>query len=219
MIPKTIVVPLDGSPLAERAVGVATPLASEVGADVVLMTTPWYGDRSSPHSYLESVVAQRGDAPFDAVVATNPSAASAIIDIADEHPESIVCMTTHGRGRLRWAVLGSVTESTVRESKQPLLLIGPRGEPTWSRPGRKVVACVDGAASDHTTIAAACEWAKALGLGVVLAFVSHPLDVEEAEHPETLFAPLTELVRAEGLPVEAELDSELVRRRRAGRLL
>jgi len=205
MMPKTIVVPLDGSAPSERALDVAAPLADELGADVVLLTTPWYGDRSSPRSYLAGVVASRDDAGFEGVVSSEPAAATAIRAIVDERPDAMVCMTTHGRGRLRWAVLGSVTETVIREASEPMILVGPRGEPTWSRPGQRIVACVDGSKSDADAVSVACDWAKALDLEVVLAFVSHPLDVEAATHPDELLGAWADHARAEGVSVHAEL--------------
>lgn len=55
MTPKSIVVPLDGSQLVERAVHVAAPLAERLGASVELVTTRWLNDTRSPRDYLDSV--------------------------------------------------------------------------------------------------------------------------------------------------------------------
>ena len=53
--------------------------------------------------------------------------ASAIADMAHEHDYDIIAMATHGRsGISRW-VLGSVTETLVRTSGNPVLVIPPQG--------------------------------------------------------------------------------------------
>jgi nucleotide-binding universal stress UspA family protein len=98
-------------------------------------------------------------------------------------------MTTHGRGRLRWAVAGSVAEAVIRDATRPLLLVGPHGVATWSDPPGQVVACVDGTQAGVAVARAAGAWAKALGSEVTLVFVAHPLDVEDATHPEHVFDP------------------------------
>jgi nucleotide-binding universal stress UspA family protein len=207
MLPKTIVVPLDESALAERALKVARPLAHELDASVVLVTTPAGVEARRSRSYLETVVALEGDEHFDIEVAPERAAADAIRRVVRERPRAMVCMTTHGRGRLRWAVAGSVAEEVIHESTEPLLLVGPRGEPTWSRPARRVIVGIDGSAAGTAAVRLACEWAKALDLEVVLACVCHPLDVEDAEHPEQIFATLEALVRGEGLRVHSQLIS------------
>ncbi len=203
MIPKTIVVPLDGSELAERAVPVATPLAHHLGADVVL-TSATYGDTRARSSYLDHVAVLSGDDGIERVVIADTEAVDAIEQTVGARPGAMVCMTTHGRGRLRWAVTGSVAEDVIRASTEPILLVGPRGEPSWSRPARRVVACVDGTEAGRAATRQACAWAHALDLQVHLVFATHPLDVESTEHPETIFEPFAEIVRAEGLAVHAE---------------
>src|SRR4249920_746231 len=110
MVPKTIVVPLDGSPVAERALRIATPLAHRLDADVVLVTSTSDGNAEASRSYLEGVVTLFGDGELEPVVVADCRAADAIQQTASMRPESMVCMTTHGRGRLRWAVAGSVAE-------------------------------------------------------------------------------------------------------------
>ncbi|MGZ4734639.1 MAG: universal stress protein [Acidimicrobiia bacterium] len=201
-MPKTIVVPLDGSSRAEGAVRVAAPLAQALGADVVLVATPWTGDPRAPRAYLEGVAAETPQVPLQTMV-VEADAADAIRQTADERPAAMVCMTTHGRGRLRWAVAGSVAEEVIRASTGPLMLVGPRGEPSWSRPARRLVVCVDGTDAARIATHHACEWAKALDLEVHIVLATHPLDVASTEHPEVVFAPYEQIVAAEGLQVNS----------------
>ena len=206
MIPKTILVPLDGSDLAERSVPIAASLAERLGATVALVSAT-YGNERATRDYLDHVatLANRRDfdqanrRDFDKIVAADIEPADVILNSARELPDPIICMTTHGRGRLRWAVAGSVAEEVIQRATGPLLLVGPRGEETWSRPARRVVVCVDGTDAGRAATRHACEWATALGLEVQLVFATHPLDVEDSEHPEKVFAPSEEIVRASGL--------------------
>jgi nucleotide-binding universal stress UspA family protein len=200
MIPKTIIVPLDGSPLAESALNVARPLAELIRSDLVVVTTTWNGSTQDPGSYLDHVIARTGNDALEAVVVENMFADTAITDTALERPDSMVCMTTHGRGRLRWAAVGSVAEDVIRESTEPLLLVGPRAKAAWSQPARRVVVCVDGTPSDQASTRHACEWAKALDLEVHLARVYHPNDTT-SDRPNAVFGPLEAIVQDAGLRV------------------
>ncbi len=200
MMPKTLIVPLDGSPRSERAVSVAVPLARELGSDVVLLATPWERDPRAPRIYLDSVAAEAQLDGLEPLVVDAP-AADAILRAAQSRPAALVCMTTHGRGRLRWAVAGSVAEEVIRGSADPLLLVGPRGEQTWSRPARRIVVCVDGSPTSRVETTHVCEWATELDLEVHLVCATHPLDVEGTEHPDAIFGPLEEIVRDQGLAV------------------
>jgi nucleotide-binding universal stress UspA family protein len=89
----------------------------------------------------------------------------------------------------------------IERATEPLLLVGPRGEDTWSRAARRLVVCIDGTVSSLAATRHACEWAQTLGLEVQLVFATHPLDVEDTEHPDEIFAPYAEIVRAAGLEV------------------
>lgn len=202
MIPQTIVVPLDGSPLAERAVRVAAPLAERIRAGIILTSTT-HGDSRARRSYLDYVAALAGEGDFDVAVSEDLDAAEAIARTVAAQPAAMLCMTTHGAGRLRWAVAGSVAEQLIRESDQPLLLVGPRGEPRWNAAARRLVVCVDGSPAAVAAVRHACEWAKVLGLEITIVFVTHPLDVEGTAHPETIFEELEKVVRDEGIPVHA----------------
>ncbi len=143
---RNIVLPLDGSPLAEEALSTAAVVARSLDAKV---TSVWavppamgyYGDymtydaRAYLEMYEETEKAAKeylgrvsknltgaGVAKVDAkVVMQDP--ASAIIDLAQSLQDSLVVMTTHGRSGLgRWA-LGSVADKVVRHVGRPVLLL------------------------------------------------------------------------------------------------
>jgi nucleotide-binding universal stress UspA family protein len=206
MIPKTIVVPLDGSAFAQRALPVAVPLASRLGADLLLMSTPVEEDPDTVRRYLDAVAAFAANVPVEVCVVPDGDPAGAIGRVASEGPDRMVCMTTHGRGRFRWAALGSIAEAVVRDATRPVLLVGPHGVlPSPDGFTDHVVVCVDGSPSGPAALGPACEWAHALQGDLTLAYVAHPLDVQDAVHPEELLGPLEQRVRAEGIPLHTRI--------------
>src|SRR6188474_2412668 len=108
----TFVVPLDGSKFAERALPVANALATRLGGDVVAVTTPWERDPAAADRYLAEVAARTNLS--DSVLVRDREAAGAIEYAAHDGPDRTVCMTSHGRGGLRWAMLGSVAEEVLQ---------------------------------------------------------------------------------------------------------
>jgi nucleotide-binding universal stress UspA family protein len=133
-------------------------------------------------------------------------AADAIGQVANDGPDRMVCMTTHGRGRFRWAALGSVAEAVVRDASRPVLLVGPHSVlPSPDGFTDHVVLCVDGSPTAAVALGPACEWADALHGDLTLTYVAHPLDVQDAVHPEALLGPLEERVRAEGIPLHTRI--------------
>ena len=198
-IPRTIVVPLDGSKLAERALPITGTLAERLGSDVVLVSAPWDEDRDAAERYVQQVAAETSARVLETVVADDQPPVDAILAAVRDGPDRTVCMTTHGRGRFRWAMLGSVAEGVVSHSPEPVVLAGPRGRPEALRGSGRMVICVDGSTTSETIIPHACEWANAMHLDVEVAFVVHPLDVEDAEHPDAVLGPVADRVANEGL--------------------
>ena len=62
MMPKSILVPLDESPFAERAIPVARALATQLGADLAYFAALGDGTASQAERYLEFAVAEHGPA-------------------------------------------------------------------------------------------------------------------------------------------------------------
>ncbi|MDA1348970.1 MAG: universal stress protein [Chloroflexi bacterium] len=141
-----LVVPLDGSELAELALPYAERLARSLDLDVILVRTvkspvlyapysagyPYYVEsaildeqaESEVDSYLGDV-SERLSANGLRVKTIRPwvPAAMRITEAANDSPGSLVVMATHGRsGLTRW-VLGSVTEAVVRTSGAPVMIV------------------------------------------------------------------------------------------------
>ena len=61
------------------------------------------------------------------------SPARRILDLADAHPGSVIVMSTHGRGALARAALGSVTRETIQDTTTPILVIPPHAPAPLTR--------------------------------------------------------------------------------------
>jgi nucleotide-binding universal stress UspA family protein len=142
---KTIVVPLDGSELAEAVLPTVTEVAKALNLEVVLCrayelaASAYYGSEAYLPNYEEMTQQVRAEAEDYlrekaealkgaglakvSVVVVEGSGAEQIIRYAREHHDALVAMSTHGRSGIgRW-VLGSVTEKVVRHSDDPVLVV------------------------------------------------------------------------------------------------
>jgi nucleotide-binding universal stress UspA family protein len=172
-----IVVPLDGSPAAERALAPAIALVRRTGAPVRVLSRVLADDKEELTAYLAGV-ARRYDeiTDVDTEVVDRESIPDAIVD--GLRPDSLVCLSSHGRGGLRRATLGSITEALLRTIDRPALVVGPRAVRA-SFAGR-VVAALDGSRESERVVAPAIAWATMLGEPLWLAEVcqrDHRADV------------------------------------------
>ena len=139
----TILVPLDGSPLAEAALPKALELAEVSGARVLLLraaethtllprvdpTEAQVKVVSEAESYLARVrkrLTRQGRVTVETAVWYGP-AARAIVEAARIRKVDQIVMTTHGRSGVRRLLLGSVAESVLRGTTTPLLLLRTEG--------------------------------------------------------------------------------------------
>ncbi len=143
MIAKTYVVPLDGSPFAEKAVPVAAAFAQRTGGALLLVSAPFKGPLE-PRTYLAEVAARYPNVPIETLPHVDHLPADAILKVAGESDDRIVCMTSHGRGRVRWSVLGSTAEELIRRTDRPVLLVGRNCRDDFLTPDAHLLACVDG---------------------------------------------------------------------------
>lgn len=189
---RTILVPLDGSPLAERALPYAQGLAASVGARLLLVRAalprgfPVQGCADGEaqvtreaEQYLSSV-ADRLDTPgvVEAAVFSDP-AAEAIVEESRLRCVDLVVMATHGRSGLgRW-VCGSVVEAVLASSPVPVLLVRAwqdeqRPEALAHEP--RVLVPLDGSSFAEEALPVAERLVRNVGGRLVLLQVLRPPD-------------------------------------------
>jgi len=139
---KKILVPLDGSHLAKKALDQAEKLAKTFAAEIVLFQVvpfmPIYGSpelvtpliidekqKEAAERYLANLAEEMKKEGYKVttVVRTGQQVAVEIIDFAKESGVDLIVMCTHGRsGITRW-VLGSVTLKVLTRAETPILLL------------------------------------------------------------------------------------------------
>jgi nucleotide-binding universal stress UspA family protein len=186
---RTLLVPLDGSSLAERAMPYAIFLARSSAARVLLlravaapvfaMGDPTAGinqEMRDADDYLERVATSVAG-PVVVETATFPGdAAEAITWEINLRKVDLAVMSTHGRSGLgRW-VYGSVADAVVRRAASPVLLVPAATAREWAggRPFRILVP-LDGSDLSSKVLAPASGLASLLGAHVTLLYAAEPL--------------------------------------------
>jgi nucleotide-binding universal stress UspA family protein len=174
---RNVLVPLDGSELAARALPLARIVASQ-GAEFTLATVlpgdPQPGRTRGPADYLQEVAASlraAGVVVHTTVRLGEPAAA--LLDLVAECGADLVVMATHGRSGLGRAVLGSVADQVVRSSPIPVLLLHPSQHHTERL--RTLLVPVDGTPGGAVALAAAVPLARTSGARLILVRATVPL--------------------------------------------
>ncbi len=141
----SVIVPLDGSEMAESVLSPVADLAMALSLQVILLQAyalpaATYGDddyyvpnyielkdqiKNESEDYLSSkATSLRGQGVANvSTVAIDGSAADAIISLSHDTPDSLVALSSHSRSGLQRWVLGSVTEKVVRHCEGPVLVV------------------------------------------------------------------------------------------------
>lgn len=141
-----ILVPLDGSPLADQALPLALSLARRAQAQLILLRVvepPFVGDPYTSAQYMHwmevgyeeacrriersaNELRQQHDLVSSTVQTGHP--AELIVSTAMSNDADLIVMATHGyTGLRRWA-LGSVADKVLHASATPLLLVRSRND-------------------------------------------------------------------------------------------
>lgn len=168
-----ILVPLDGSSLSEGVLPYVRSLARAMHVPVELLRVSDTTQVTTRHSeYFEKVKAS-----FSGIVAVehtvelgNP--AGMIVDLAAEHPGTLIAMATHGySGAQRW-LLGSVAEKVLHATKNDLLVVRPaEGNTGGEAPLKTLLAPLDGSEWAEKVLPTLSGLATRLQSRVVLARV------------------------------------------------
>lgn len=211
-MPRTILLPVDGSNFAEHALPYALGIARRTGATLHPVLVHFPADGVSPsYPYAEAVEARDAEqrdhdaAYMDELVGRLRSSGVPIRPALLSGPVEreltryvetaridLVVMTTHGRSGLERAWLGSTADTLIRRSMVPLLLIRPSdetqeiGAEDHDAFGRVLVA-LDGSATAEVALRDALALGTTEGAELVLCHVIQPPVVPTSSYlPHTI---------------------------------
>ena len=184
---KNILVPLDGSKVAESALPYARLLAQKLGCDVELLQVidpaadvggsagrtgenPEEQAGRSADRYLSEIAGSFAHSRARVQV-RHGIASEVIIETAGRHPETLIVMASHGRSGIgRW-LLGSVAEKVLRAGISPLLLVRASDAAPASPQAalHSIVVPLDGSKLAEAALDPALELVRSLQIELVLA--------------------------------------------------
>ena len=188
---KRIIVPLDGSNRAERAIPVAARIARasegsiillrvvtiplEIGSQVIPLSgfssTTLDDDINAATNYLAAIArCDELDGIGVKMKVLTGAAAQKILDVVEEDQADLVVMCSHGDTGIKRLMLGSVAQKVARHSTVPVLVLRQDGSvpvssyPDHLRPLRAVMAVValDGSALAEAALMPAASLVMAL---------------------------------------------------------
>ena len=221
-----ILVPLDGSTLAESALPTAIRLAKAFGASLHLVraaeATPAPGGDSieaqirvvrEAEDYVKEI--EQRVAAEGVAVATSVwygRATESIVEAADVNHVDLIVMSTHGRTGLGRLFLGSVAESVLRAAHIPVLLLRTGGRPTMFK---RVLVPLDGSDLAEEVLPFLTEIAGPLDIEFTLLRVVVPVPPEYVEGTRYItvenIPARMEAARAYLAPIAAGLEAKGVR--------
>lgn len=182
----TILIPLDGSELAASALEPASEVARLAGARVHLVRVPDLpvhailnqlpGDiaretaaaRAEAESCLDEAAARlRAEGLTVTTSLQQGPPAHGIAQAVEETGAGLVVLTSHGRGAIARAWLGSTADRLIRGLDVPMLLLRKR---EWQKP-RRILVGLDGSERAEEILAPALELARLWESGLLLVHV------------------------------------------------
>ena len=143
---KRILVPTDGSKMAAKGIKCAVGLAKAIGATVVgyhgmePIAPAYYSEAAGIRAlqvraieklllgngehYLDALrrAADKAGVPWETLMTSPASPHLGILQAARAQRCDLICMASHGRGKLASALLGSVTQKVLTHSKVPVFV-------------------------------------------------------------------------------------------------
>ena len=163
----TVIVPLDGSELSERALNIAEAIAGRTSSDLLIARVGRIGaDEPEMEQIRKYLKARASNASGKVATFTDRGRpAQSIIELAHQHVDPIIVMSTHGRGGIHRWMTGSVAEEVVRGAGVPVLLVrGDQEIPSAEKIElRSILLPVDGSRYSESAIDYAVELARLFG--------------------------------------------------------
>ncbi|MBM3142030.1 MAG: universal stress protein [Chloroflexi bacterium] len=174
-----ILVPLDGSELAEQAIPYVEWLARKFNSEVIFITVCFAGDplERALKEYIErraEKIQSLGMKARSACIEGEP--ATSIIDFACKNDVSLIVISTHGRTGVSHWPLGSIANKVVQRSHIPVFLVRSShlGKAPADKELRKILLTLDGSHFSEAIIPYVEKLAKGMDSEAALLRVIEP---------------------------------------------
>jgi nucleotide-binding universal stress UspA family protein len=191
----TILVPLDGSALAGRALPYAVGLATAMHGRLVIAharTAPGRSDAPGfdPEATAAALREQGLTAEARLVYCRRADdAAGALLQAARDAEADLIVMSTHGRGGLTRLVLGSVADRLFGRAEVPVLLVTSGCPTDWaSDHGLQILVPVDGSELAEAAIEPAVKLAALVDAEILLVRIVSSIMHVRHRHGRTLLS-------------------------------
>lgn len=180
-----IVVPLDGSELSERAAGLGVSLAQTFKGRLELvhvLEEPFafdlfasliIPDRESAERYLQRFAA---DLSADVQVSTtvlHGDPVTELLKATDDATDTMIVMSTHGRGGFGRLMLGSVSDKVLRGATVPIALVSDAAGRVQREP-KTILVPLDGSSFSQAVVPLAIDLARRSDATLSLVQVCEP---------------------------------------------
>lgn len=185
---KRLLVPVDGSGLAESVLPYALGISRATGMQLTLVrVVDAAGEQARASSELDALAARHGATAR--CIGADGDVAAALTAEAARSPDTLIAMTTHGRSGVLGVALGSVAMKVLRGGGHaPVVLYRPSdgasGDAGAAIKITRVVVPLDGTPVAEAIGDQAADFARALGVRlVVISVVSTRVQASAAEAP------------------------------------
>lgn len=225
---KRILVPLDGSAVADRSLDRTLPLLVQEDTEVTLLAVESLFDTKRAHEGAEPLrahlekqrdrLSREGGRALVQVI-EGEDAAEEILRFAAELGPSLIVLSAHGHtGNVR-SLRGSIAERILRRTEHPLLLVNTLSEAGDRHGFRRVLVPLDGTETSAKVLPMVASIARICGAEVLLLHVvedrktgdrttkaEHQLSLQNRHGKELDRLPLR-TITVEGKPAQAILDA------------
>ena len=203
---KRLLVPLDGSNLAESVLPAAVYLAERFYATIVLFhaleqNAPatihgarHLSDPGEARAYLDELATRIGRAGMSIekhIAATKETdVAQSITRHASTLNSDLIVLCAHGRSGLRDALVGSIAQQVIHWGMTPVFLMRPKETDEWHC--YKILVALDSAPAHESALPVAAEFARVFEASIQIITVVPTLSTLSAERAATsTFLPTT----------------------------
>jgi nucleotide-binding universal stress UspA family protein len=175
---KKILVPLDGSELAEKALPYVKSIARLKNSNVIpfAVSLTVFADRRDRlfTSYLEVTAKELNKEGIKATAATSyGDVAEEIVKYANNNKIDLIVMATHGYSKAKQWLFGSVTQKVLYGTKIPVLLIKAKS-PDASTKFNRVLIPLDGSPFSESAFPHVVELTKNTNKEILLLHICEP---------------------------------------------